>query len=44
MKIHLLDGKEWDRDEILAKADDDDFYYGYLGKYAFSSTSIKHLL
>lgn len=44
MKIQLLDGKEWDRDEILEKANDDDFYYGYLGKYAFSSTSIKHLL
>jgi len=44
MKIQLLDGKQWDRDEILEKASDDEFYYGYLGKYAFSSTSIKHLL
>ena len=44
MKITLLDGKTWDRSEILEKAIDDEFYYGYLGKYAFSSTTIKHLL
>tara|TARA_R100000742_G_C4278642_1_gene101734 strand:+ start:1698 stop:2474 length:777 start_codon:yes stop_codon:yes gene_type:complete len=44
MKITLLDGKVWDRDEILDKSGDDEFYYGYLGKYAFSSTAIKHLL
>ena len=44
MKITLLDNKTWDRKDILDQANDDEFYYGYLGKYAFSSTSIKHLL
>jgi len=44
MKITLLDGKEWDKKELLEKASDDDFYYNYLGRYAFSSTSIKNIL
>lgn len=44
MKITLLDNKQWDINELKEKAYDDEFYYGYLGKYALSSTSIKHLL
>jgi len=44
MKITLLDGKEWDIKELKEKAVDDEFYYGYLGKYALSSTTVKHLL
>jgi len=44
MKITLLDGTEWEKKDIIEKSYDDDFYYGYLGKTAFSSTTIKHLL
>ena len=44
MKITLLDGKEWDVKELKEKAVDDEFYYGYLGKAALSSTTVKHLL
>tara|TARA_R100001463_G_scaffold73548_2_gene127359 strand:- start:127 stop:900 length:774 start_codon:yes stop_codon:yes gene_type:complete len=44
MKITLLDGKSYDRDDLIKKAYDDNFYYSYLQKYAFSSTTIKHLL
>lgn len=40
----LLDGSEWTRDALLEKMDDDSFYYGYLGKAAMSSSSLKHLL
>lgn len=44
MKITLLDGKTYDKEELVKKAYDDDFYYGYLGKFALSSSSIKNLL
>ena len=44
MKIKLLDGKEWDRVEILEQMLNDEFYYGYLGKAALSSSSLKKLL
>jgi hypothetical protein len=44
MKITLLDGKTYDKEELVKKAYDDEFYYGHLGKYAFSSTTIGHLL
>ena len=44
MKITLLDGTEWEKKDIIEKSYDDDFYYSYLGKAAFSSTTIKHLL
>ena len=44
MKIQLLDGKEWDRVEILEQMLNDEFYYGYLGKTALSSSSLKKLL
>lgn len=39
-----LDGKSWDRNELLEKMLDDSFYYGYLGENAFSSTAIKQML
>lgn len=42
--ITLLDGKEWDENELRKKMVDDDFYYGYLGKNALSSSSLKNLL
>jgi len=41
--ITLLNGEQWDREAILAKMHDDDFYYGHLGKHAMSSSSIKLL-
>jgi len=44
MKITLFDGITYDKDELVKKAYDDDFYYNYLGKYALSSSSIKNLL
>lgn len=39
-----FDGKFWDKEEILCKMVEDDFYYGYLGKNALSSSSVKKLL
>ena len=42
--IKLLDGSTWAKDELLKKMDDDSFYYGYLGKAAMSSSSLKQLL
>jgi hypothetical protein len=41
--IQLLNGEKWDEQELLAKMDDDSFYYGHLGKHALSSSSIKLL-
>ena len=43
-KITLLNGEEWDRLELLKKMDSDEFYYGYLGQHALSSSSCKSLL
>ena len=42
--IKLLDGKEWKMDEILKEMEDDEFYYGYLGKAALSSSNAKMLI
>ena len=42
--ITTFDGVEHKRDEILEKMYDDDFYYGYLGKNALSSSSLKNIL
>jgi len=42
--IKLLDGQEWQRNELLDKMQEDSFYYGYLGKAALSSSSLKKLL
>lgn len=44
MKITLLDGQTYDKEDLVKQADNDDFYYNYLGKYSFSSSSLKHLL
>lgn len=43
-KITLLDGKQWDKDELLSRMYDDKFYYGYLAEAALSSSSAKKLL
>ncbi len=42
--IQLLDGETFKHDEILELMKNDEFYYGYLGKAALSSSSIKLLL
>jgi hypothetical protein len=43
-KIKLLDGKYYDRVELLERMEDDSFYYGELNKLALSSSSLKQLL
>lgn len=42
--ITLLNGHQIAKDEILKKMEDDSYYYGYLGKHAFSSSRLKPLL
>ena len=42
--IQLLNGERFRKDELLELMLDDKFYYGYLGKAALSSSSIKLLL
>ena len=42
--IQLLNGETFRHDEILELMKDDEFYYGYLGKAALSSSSIKLLV
>lgn len=42
--IITFDGTLWSKEELEDKAKDDSFYYGYLGKNALSSSSIKSLL
>ena len=42
--ITTFDGVEHDSAEMLLKMIDDDFYYGYLGKQALSSSNLKLLL
>lgn len=43
-KITTFDGVEHDKEELIEKMYDDDFYYGYLGQHALSSSSLKKLL
>ena len=42
--IRLLDGNTYDKEELLKKMDDDNFYYGELNQLALSSSSLKQLL
>ena len=42
--IKLLDGTTHEEKDLLEKMYDDTFYYGYLGKAAFSSSTLKYLL
>jgi hypothetical protein len=42
--IKTFDNKIWSKEELLSNMYDDSFYYGYLGKNALSSSSIKTLL
>jgi hypothetical protein len=39
-----LDGEVWDRNELVQKAIEDKFYYGYLSKACLSSSAISQLL
>ena len=43
-KITLLDGKQYDKADLLKRMEDDSFYYGELNKLALSSSSLKTLL
>jgi hypothetical protein len=42
--ITTFDNKQWNRQELLDNMYDDSFYYGYLGKNALSSSSLKMLI
>ena len=42
--VKLLDGNHWDKEKLLEKMVDDNFYYGDLNKLALSSSSLKLLL
>jgi hypothetical protein len=42
--IETLDNKKWYKENIIPKMFDDSFYYGYLGKYALSSSAFKTIL
>lgn len=42
--ITTFDGKQWDKKKLLDKMLDDEFYYGYLGKKALSSSACKDIL
>ena len=42
--ITTLDGVFWDKQDILNQMHSDEFYFGYLGKNALSSSSCKELL
>ena len=42
--ITMLNGEQHDQDWLVQQAAEDDFYYGYLGKVAFSSSNIKKIL
>jgi len=42
--IRLLNNTEYSKSELIEKMYDDDFYYGFLGENALSSSSIKDLL
>ncbi len=42
-EVILLDGTSWDKPTLLEAMRDDDFYYGYLGKAAMSSSNLKKL-
>lgn len=42
--ITLLDKSKWQLSHLVEKARDDEFYYGYLGQVAFSSTILSKVL
>ena len=42
--IMTLDGRFWEKDMLINEMYDDSFYYGYLGQYSLSNSSVKKLL
>ena len=38
-----MDGTSWDRPTLIEAMRDDDFYYGYLGRAAMSSSNLKKI-
>jgi len=44
LNVKLLDGSEHDWESLIEMMDDDNYYYGYLGKVALSSSIIKTIL
>jgi len=42
--ITLLDGSQWEKQDLIKEMVKDEFYYGYLSKAALSSSSLKLLL
>ena len=42
--VTLLNGEQWDRDVLLARMNEDEFYYGHLGTHCLSSSAMKSLL
>jgi hypothetical protein len=42
--IKTFDNKIWDKQELIDNMYNDEFYYGYLGKQALSSSSLKMVL
>ena len=40
--IKTLDGKVWNKSELLKMMLNDEFYYGYLGENSLSSSSVKN--
>ena len=42
--IETFDNKKWNKKDIIPKMYDDEFYYGYLGKNALSSSEFKNIL
>jgi len=42
--VITFDGVLWDKDELVARMIDNEFYYGYMGKNSLSSSSVKELL
>ena len=44
MKIKMLNGETYEKSGLIESAKEDDFYYGFLGRNALSSSSITSLL
>ena len=42
-EVILLDGTSWDKPTLIEAMRDDDFYYGYLGRAAMSSSNLKKI-
>ena len=42
--VITFDGVLWDKDELVSRMIDNEFYYGYMGKNSLSSSSVKELL